>query len=114
MTTNRDPHLPPPDVCDWLLEQDWSGLIPKAVITYPKGNPEGVTRSEQFDYCSATTAIGADEICHVSLPVEALEALKADQRARREAIERKRAAIKSDELERKRQRDEDRVDEAQP
>jgi len=51
-----------------------------------------------------------DEICRISLPVEALEALMADQQARREAIKQKRAAMEPDELERKRQREEDRVD----
>jgi len=107
----RDPHLPPPEVCDWLLERDWPGVIPETVITYPKGNPKGITRSERFDYFSTITAIGADQTCHISLPVEALEVLRADQRARWEAVEQKRAAMEPDELEGERQREEDRIGE---
>ncbi len=87
-------------------------MIPETVITYPKGNPKGITRSERFDYFSTITAIGADQTCHISLPVEALEVLRADQRARQEAVEQKRAAMEPDELEGERQRDEARVDEA--
>jgi hypothetical protein len=79
----RDPHLPPPEVCDWLLEQEWSGVIPETFITYPRGGAE-VIDSRRFDHCSARIEIGADERGHFELPIEVLEALKADQRARRE------------------------------
>lgn len=82
---NRDKHLPSPEVVDWLLDQQWSDVIPVTAITYPSGNPDGVTESERFDCCSATVAIGADECCHLQLPVEALEALRSDQQARRAA-----------------------------
>lgn len=111
MTTNRDPLLPPPDVVDWLLEQGWSGVIPETFITYPRGGAE-VIDSRRFDHCSARIEIGADEGGHLELPVEALEVLRVDRQARLRAIEQKRAAMEPDELERKRQRDEDRVDEA--
>ena len=60
-----------------------------------------------FGSSLALVAIGADETGHFELPVEALDVLKADQQARREAIEQKRAAMEPDELERKRQRDEE-------
>jgi hypothetical protein len=65
-----------------------------------------------FGSSLALVAIGADETGHFELPVEALDVLRADREARLEAIEQKRAAMEPDELERKRQRDEDRVDEA--
>lgn len=79
----RDPHLPPPEVCDWLLSQEWSGSIPETVISYPKGNPTGNSRSRLFGYKATRCVIGADEIGRVFLPVEALEVLRADQAARR-------------------------------
>ncbi len=59
----------------------------------------------------ALVAIGVEQTGHFELPVEALEVLRADQRARQEAIEQKRAAMEPDELERKRQREEDRIGE---
>lgn len=111
---NKDKHLPSPEVVDWLLDQKWSDVIPITTITYPKGNPDGVTKSERFDYCSATVAIGADECCHLQLPIEALEVLRSDQQARRVAIEQKRAAMMPDELKRKRARDETRKGEEFP
>ena len=82
---NRDQHLPSPDVVNWLLDQEWSEVIPVTTITYPKGHPDGVTKSKRFDFCTATVAIGADECCHLMLPVEALEVLKSDRHARFDA-----------------------------
>jgi hypothetical protein len=91
-SAERDPHLPPPEVCDWLIEQQWSGSIPETVINYPKGNPEAIRVFVLFDFTSAYAAIGADEIVCIFLPVEALEALREDQAARATALEKKRAA----------------------
>jgi hypothetical protein len=34
MDTPRDPHLPPPAVVDWLLEQTWPGEIPETRIDF--------------------------------------------------------------------------------
>jgi hypothetical protein len=108
---NRDPHLPPPEVCDWLLERDWSDVrVVDQRVTSMAGR---LLESGTLIGSSLTlVAIGADETGHFELPVEALEVLRADQRARQEAVEQKRAAMEPDELEGERQRDEARVDEA--
>jgi hypothetical protein len=109
MTYYRDPHLPPPDVCDWLLEQRWSGCIPKTLILYPDGAPHGITQSELFDYETACAAIGVDEIGRVFLTDEALTLLHEDRTARRIALDQKRAALLEDELSRKCEREQARV-----
>jgi hypothetical protein len=109
MTYSRDPHLPPPEVCDWLLEHRWSGCIPKTLILYPDGAPHGITQSELFDYETAHTAIGADEIARVFLSDEALTLLHEDRTARRIALDQKRAASLDDTLSRKREHEHARV-----
>jgi hypothetical protein len=83
---NRDQYLPSPDVVNWLLDQEWSEVIPVTTITYPKGYPDGLKQSVQLDCCTTTVAIGANEYCHLTLPVEALEVLKSDQHARFDAM----------------------------
>lgn len=111
---NRDPHLPPPEVCDWLLSQNWSEAIPLTVITYPAGHPDGIYRSEKFDYASTSTAIGSDEIADVFLPVEVIEVLRADQVARDSALDEKRRKYRADEEMRKLAREESRKMESAP
>jgi hypothetical protein len=82
---NRDPRLPPPDVCDWLLEQNWSGIIPLAVTQYPKGHPNGLTGSGWHECRDANVTIGANGIGgfgRFRISKETYDALVADQQAR--------------------------------
>jgi hypothetical protein len=80
----RDPHLPPPEVCDWLLAQEWSEAIPTAITTFPLGGPGGIDGHTAYDHVYARAALGADEVFAIELPVEALAVLRADAEARRE------------------------------
>jgi hypothetical protein len=77
-TTPRDPHLPPPAVCDWLLEQTWPGVIPETRIDFQDGSPDGVAGSHLIGYQQARVAIGADEGGRIFLPDEALDFLRVD------------------------------------
>jgi hypothetical protein len=82
---NRDPRLPPPDVCDWLLEQDWSGIIPLAVTQYPKGHPNGLTGSGWYECRDANATIGANALVgfgRFRISKETYDVLVADQQAR--------------------------------
>jgi hypothetical protein len=108
----RDPHLPPPEVCDWLLAQEWSGAIPTAITTFPLGGPGGISGHTAYDHVYARAALGADEVFAIELPVEALAVLRADAEARREAINLKRQQCEAEELERKADREANRVDES--
>jgi hypothetical protein len=81
-TTPRDPHLPPPAVCDWLLEQDWSEMIPMAGIQYYGSTPHGMSQSKLYEYQQAHPAIGADQGGRILLPAEALDGLRKDAAAR--------------------------------
>ncbi len=114
MTYSRDPHLPPPEVCDWLLEQRWSGCIPKTLILYPDGSAQGIAQSELFDYETTCAAIGADEIGRIFLPDEALNVLHKDRAARRAALDQKRAASLEDTLSRMQERERARAREMRP
>lgn len=78
MSIQRDPHLPPPEVCDWLLTQEWSEVIPTAVTTYPAGGPGGIMGRSAYDHVYARTSLGADEIVAIEMPVEALQLLEED------------------------------------
>ena len=80
-TTPRDPHLPQPDVCDWLLEQKWSERITSIEMTYSEGRAFG-PRSALNGYHEADMAIGRDETARLFMPDEALDALRLDAAAR--------------------------------
>ena len=108
-TPNRDPHLPPPAVCDWLLEQDWSEMIPMAGIQYYGSTPHGMSQSKLYEYQQAHPAIGADGGGRILFSVEAIAALRKDQGNRRAAFEQKRQACEADELARKARREQARV-----
>ena len=82
-TTPRDPYLPPPAVCDWLLEQDWSEMIPITTIQYHGSTPHGIAVSRLGGYQQAHLGIGADEGGRILLPAEALDVLRKDQDERR-------------------------------
>jgi hypothetical protein len=81
--TPRDPHLPPPAVCDWLLEQTWPGVIPETRIDFQGGSPDGVAGSHLIGYQQARVAIGVDQGGRIFLPDEALDVLRKDQDNRR-------------------------------
>ena len=71
----RDPHLPHPEVCDWLLRQEWSA--PDTVHVSSSGQT-GFT----VDCCEASAAIGRDETIDLLLPSFGLQVLREDQTAR--------------------------------
>ena len=97
-TTPRDPHLPPPEVCDWLLEQRWSARIPSIEMTFPEGREFGRSRSSLHGYHEAHAVIGRDGTARLFMQDDALEVLRKDQGNRRAALEQKRQACKADEL----------------
>jgi hypothetical protein len=97
----RDPHLPPPAVVDWLLDQNWSEMIPVTLIQYQGSLPHGMSQSKLYEYQLAFCEIGADIGGRVSLAVEALEALRKDRDARQSALEQKQQACEADEIARK-------------
>ena len=67
----RDPHLPSPEVCDWLLSLQWSE--PSTV------HLSNVDRSSTiYDCCRVTAALGRDECVDIVLPVAGIEMLLRD------------------------------------
>jgi hypothetical protein len=74
----RDPHLPSPEVCDWLLSLKWSKPSTVKVIA-----DDGTTQIN--DCCRATTAIGRNECIDVVLPTYGIEILQEDAARRQEA-----------------------------
>ena len=78
MDTPRDPHLPPPAVVDWLLEQDWSVMIPITNIQYEGARPHDMTKSKHWEYQMACFVLGEDDAGRIFLPVEALDVLRRD------------------------------------
>lgn len=84
MTTPRDPHLPPPAVVDWLLEQNWSETIPVTNIQYEGARPQDMTRSKHWEYKMAWSILSEDGAGHILLPVETLDALRRDAAARKD------------------------------
>ena len=97
-TTPRDPHLPPPAVVDWLLDQNWSEMIPATLIEYHGSLPHGMSQSKLYEYQLAFCEIGADTGGRVSFPIEALDALRKDRDARQSTLEQKRQDCEADEL----------------
>jgi len=84
-TTPRDPHLPPPVVCDWLLEQEWSERISSIKMSFPENRPLDTSHSEMNGYHVADIAIGRDETARLFMPDDALDALRDDHAIRRSA-----------------------------
>ena len=82
-TTPRDPHLPPPAVCDWLLERTWSERIPSIEMAFPEGGAFGCSHSSLNGYHEAHTAIGREETARLFMPDDALDVLREDQGNRR-------------------------------
>jgi hypothetical protein len=71
----RDPHMPSPEVCEWLLAREWSE--PGRVDVQSR---EGNGYTEEC--CRATAVISKDEIMDLFLPAGALEILREDAKAR--------------------------------
>ena len=107
--TPRDPHLPPPAVVDWLLEQDWSEMIPITNIQYEGARPHGMTKSKHWEYQMACPVLGEDDAGRIFLPVEALDVLRKDRDARLADLEQKQQACKADEMARKAEREQERI-----
>jgi len=84
-TTPRDPHLPPPEVVDWLLGQTWPGEIPETRIDYQGGNPSGIVGSTLLGWQQAYVDIGADAGGRIFLDSDALDALRKDHASRKAA-----------------------------
>jgi len=82
MSIQRDPHLPPPEVCDWLLEQEWS----KPAVVHIS-SPE--CTGWRDDSCRSTAALGRDGVIELLAFAEDLEMLREDQRQRRETPEQR-------------------------
>lgn len=72
----RDPHLPSPEICDWLLRRAWST---PSDVTISSKHCKGVS----YDCCETTAAIGANEIIDLLLPSESLAVLRDDAVARK-------------------------------
>lgn len=72
----RDPRLPSPEICDWLLRQAWSA--PSDVAVSGKSY-----ECVLHDCCEATTAIGTNEIIDLLLSGEGLAVLRDDAVARK-------------------------------
>jgi hypothetical protein len=80
----RDPHLPPPEVCDWLCSLEWSEVVPSTITTYPRGGPFDSIKVTRYCSVFAQAAFGADHIIEIELPEDGLAVLRADAKARRE------------------------------
>jgi hypothetical protein len=96
-TTPRDPHLPPPEVVDWLLEQTWQGEIPETRIDYLGGNPTGVAGSTFLGWQQAYVDIRANAVRgaagRIFLDSNTLDVLRKDHAIRQAALEEKRRAL---------------------
>lgn len=71
----RDPHLPPPEVCDWLLGLMWSAPS----TTKVSNNHHS---SEIYECHEAYAAIGADGMIDLLLPTVEFQILQKDAEAR--------------------------------
>ena len=104
---NRDPHLPPPEVCDWLLSQDRGELLRETHVSYSNSD----TKSSVFyNHYLVRLEIGSDGANQgLLIADDVLQVLKDDQEARRQALEQKRRRCEVDELSRREEREAQRV-----
>ena len=75
----RDPYLPSPEVCDWLLSLKWS----KPSTVYLSADNDSRS-SEIFYCCRATAALGRDECIDIVLPEAGIKMLQKDAAERQE------------------------------
>lgn len=71
----RDPFLPAPAVCDWLLSLEWS----KPFTVHVRSRHH---RGHTMDCCEASAAIGADGMIDLQLPTVELQILQQDAESR--------------------------------
>ncbi|MFN7834822.1 MAG: hypothetical protein ACK5NY_03390 [Burkholderiaceae bacterium] len=71
----RDPHLPPPEVCDWLLSQKWEGPEPVEVKT-------SKYKATHTNALCATAALGTNDTVELLIDADALEVIQKDARDR--------------------------------
>ena len=80
LSYRRDPYLPDPIICDWLLQQEWSAPIEIVKkIQFSNGETESSVLS---DFLHATIGIGADYTIEFFMPSELIQFLRDDARAR--------------------------------
>jgi hypothetical protein len=77
----RNPSLPPPDICDWLLSQTWKGPLS---VDFKESDAQGsnVSSGTFPDAVSATVAIGRDDYLELFMDRETLDVLNEDARRR--------------------------------
>jgi hypothetical protein len=71
----RDPHLPPPEVCDWLLSQKWEGPEPVKVQA-------SKYKATHTNALCATAALGKYATVELLIDADALEVIQKDARDR--------------------------------
>jgi hypothetical protein len=71
----RDQYLPAPEVCDWLIAQEWS---PPSTIYVQSAH----VKSEIYECSEALVELGRDHCARFLLPAESIAMLREDQRAR--------------------------------
>lgn len=79
LSYRRDPHLPDPIICDWLLQQKWSGSVECTDIRFSNGKTESCML---MNFLHATIGVGTDYAVEVFVPDELIEFLRDDARAR--------------------------------
>lgn len=94
MDTLRDPHLPPPEVCDWLLCQDWSEVCDFESKTIDS-NGQVLESGRSVDVCRAHVSIGADCAENLVIHSDSLEILRKDHAEREEDIKKRYAYMQS-------------------
>jgi hypothetical protein len=77
----RDPHLPSPEVCDWLLSLEWEGPASHVIMRDGARIVRDGARTV-YDAYIAIPELGADNEINLVLHEEALEALREDAKAR--------------------------------
>jgi hypothetical protein len=78
----RDPHLPSPEVCDFLLDCEWSDSIPKVSIEFSEADKSVPTSQHLFGHSMTHVAVGADHIAEIFIQDDALALLEADAKVR--------------------------------
>jgi hypothetical protein len=81
-TYERDPHLPPPEVCDWLLRQEWGHERALKWRAECPGRRLVLESGIRHGNHESSVAIGANEIGYLQLCAEALEVLREDAERR--------------------------------
>jgi hypothetical protein len=86
----RDPHLPSPEVCDWLLSQDWGKAYSSVYVAERQSAigwllppAEKTISTSNIDNCHCiTAAIGRDGMINLLLTADELALLREDKENR--------------------------------